>query len=728
MRQLGLSENRVELGGKLWPGSRAIELLGSRIEPVKLVATPGKVMWVDFDLARELGFNVPPDNRMTPEFHQELIDALSFRLLREGEDPAGRTVIEGGADRYMGTGQGFAKGAGRTAFLPWLNVNIKGVGRTPLAAPMTRQTGTHLHGGAPAREGLLEAIWGLEADNVFTHKGTRILAVIDEGDDTTWSDGVEPRALIARVGNQYRPAHQLDYEDEDGFVGGEFTVPLFVDQARESGLLEQRRGVPDYRATMLNAVDRQAQLAAEQFRYRILHGTTSTSNMEWDGGLLDNGTTAALFRTEPARVLDFTRPFGTEHAQRAVRLGEVYEALVQQLATGTAPGAQSATPIDFAAQMQQRYEAHLAVQMLEATGFKLELAEEIGRKHPMLAQCYLSCLTRLAALASQATVNIDKGPAPGVSTVDIFHLLGKLPGRLFNEPQLDLTAAVRAELLVQGAEPPQLAGLIAELATLYPLVIDAALAAGGQYYDDPNAMKRSIVNRAAFENRRIDQLERAALGQKLNQAIDEFRRNAQWAAIGSPALCDPIRNAVDKTVAASVRSVEGLLRQGTVRRLNDGGLEVEARTIDGIDYSVRCYDTDQRRLHLSIPLQSDGGDGYFLPSLRVEGQEHGPHLYRDQLDVLSFAFTTGEGDWQRANAEVSTDERGQEVLAFDIPVLSSDVGTLEGVFHCVGRGDFWWHDGTSSNFRGYTYAVPDRQELAQLAQERTPEGPVFEWR
>src|SRR5581483_10034580 len=182
MKQLGLSEKMVEHGGKARPASKIFETLGSRMEPVKLVNVPGRVMWVDFDLARELGFNVPKDNRMTPEFHQELLQALSYRVLKDGEDPAGKTVVQGGADRYQGTGMGGATGAGRAAFLPALNVNIKGAGRTPLASAPSGTDFTHSHGGAPAREGLLEAIWGLEADNLFANKGTRILAVIDSGD------------------------------------------------------------------------------------------------------------------------------------------------------------------------------------------------------------------------------------------------------------------------------------------------------------------------------------------------------------------------------------------------------------------------------------------------------------------------------------------------------------------------------------------------------------------
>jgi hypothetical protein len=728
MRQLGLSEQRVEHAGKLLPASRSFEVIGSRMEPVRLVRVPGKVMWVDFDLARELGFSVPPDNRMTEELEQELLEALSYRVLGEGEDPAGREIIEGGADRYGGTGIMMNLGAGRAAFLPWLNVNIKGVGITPLSVPEPDDF-THSHGGAPAREGLLEAIWGLQADNLLTHKGTRILAVIDTGDGTEWADqDVEPRALIARVGNQLRPGHVLDPTvDRLSYRAADFSPGLFVAQARESGILAERNGAPDFRATMLNALDRQCLLSAELFRHRIFHGAVSTSNIEWDGGLLDNGTTVSLTRTEPARVLDFGRAFGNEHRERADELELVYRALAKQLKTSTVPGHTTARHIDFFGETRKRYTAHMALQMFDATGFKPELAKAVAIRSPDLAYDYADCLIQLASLARKRAVNIDQGPAPDVATVDIFNLLRTLPQRYFFEPTLDLRAAVREGLGVEGNESRKLSALINRFTRLFPQVIGLALDLGGQFYDDIHAMKRSIINRVNFENRPIDGLERAALRHKLNLAIDDFRRDAAWAPVGSPARIDPIREAVDKTVAASVRSVEGLLRQGRRRALADGGFEVEARTIDGIDHSVRCWPTGKRRLHLSIPLRSEGQDGYALPSLRVEGEDRGPHLHTDQLDALSFRFSTdGWNNVQEVKATLGSDDAGAPRLEFDIPVLSSDVGTLEGLFHCTGRGDFWWHDGTS-NFRGYTYAVPDRQELAELAKALTPLGPIIDW-
>ncbi|MBK7858428.1 MAG: hypothetical protein IPJ65_07355 [Archangiaceae bacterium] len=333
----------------------------------------------------------------------------------------------------------------------------------------------------------------------------------------------------------------------------------------------------------------------------------------------------------------------------------------------------------------------------------------------------------MAGLSAATKVNIDKAPAPDASTVDIFHLLAVLPEQLLANPELDFATAVREGLLVQGEEPEQLEGLLQTLAELYPQVMAAAIAHSGPFYDGEQAMQRSVAARAAFENRPIDRLQRAVLRDTLNAAIDEFRRSSRTTQVDSPAYAATIREAVDKTVAASVRSIEGLLASGRSRQLSEGVYELEGRTIDGIDYAVRAWDDGKRRLHLGIPLEGNDDDGYALPTLRVESEAQPPFLHRDQLDALAFRFTTdGWQNTQEVVAKVTIDESGRPVAEFDIPVLGGEAGMLEGLFHCTSRGDFWWHDGTS-NFRGYTYAVPDRHELAGLAESLRPTGSVLDW-
>jgi hypothetical protein len=222
-RVLGLTEAPAATG----PGvssSSILDVLGKeRFAEVSCVRVDGRVSWCNFELLRQMGVPVPPGNVMTPELSQLLVDNLAFRALKPGEEAGERPVQTLFADRYGGSGIGDNGGAGRAAFLPWGNLNIKGVGLTPLAV-VDPEDFQHSHGGAPMREGLIEAVWGEVGSNLFSQGSTRILAVIDVHDRTLWPDGSsEKRALIVRATDQLRPAHLLA-----GFEGDDFSKGAFV--------------------------------------------------------------------------------------------------------------------------------------------------------------------------------------------------------------------------------------------------------------------------------------------------------------------------------------------------------------------------------------------------------------------------------------------------------------------------------------------------------------------
>src|SRR5262245_16677045 len=97
--------------------SRILEILGkARFARFKAFGMPGTVVWCNFELARELGFSVPPSNRMNPELHEQLIKSLSYYVpAPDDQVPSAqtnnrRTTILY-ADRYGGTGIGSNLGA-----------------------------------------------------------------------------------------------------------------------------------------------------------------------------------------------------------------------------------------------------------------------------------------------------------------------------------------------------------------------------------------------------------------------------------------------------------------------------------------------------------------------------------------------------------------------------------------------------------------------------------------
>src|SRR5689334_14745843 len=63
---------------------------------------PGTVVWCNFDLARELGFDVPRTNQLTPAFAEQLLARLSLRALTPREEVPAAEIVTLYADRYGG--------------------------------------------------------------------------------------------------------------------------------------------------------------------------------------------------------------------------------------------------------------------------------------------------------------------------------------------------------------------------------------------------------------------------------------------------------------------------------------------------------------------------------------------------------------------------------------------------------------------------------------------------
>src|SRR5436305_2524320 len=268
------------------------------------VNVPGKVVWCNFDLAREAGFAVPPSNQLTASFHDQLIEALSFRVLRPGEDAGTRRTITMYADKYWGV-YPFLGGA-RAGFLPYGNFYAKGIGLTPAFKRSPDDDFIHTHGGMTLEEAMLEAIGGEVDTNILTHGSTRILAIIDQGEHIVFPDGRKHVAVLGvRAGMHLRPAHLLAYPiQRNGLL-----LARFIRMVRETGQLVTRKDTAcgteavDVKQTLLRVIDDHAQTASEQFRWRMLHGAISSSNMELSGAMLDVVTQSTQPRTAPIRIL-----------------------------------------------------------------------------------------------------------------------------------------------------------------------------------------------------------------------------------------------------------------------------------------------------------------------------------------------------------------------------------------------------------------------------------------
>src|ERR1043165_6419773 len=285
---------------------------------------PGKVFWCNFELARQLGFDVPRSNQLTREFEEELIAKLSLRALTPGEEVRANQIVTLYADRYGGDGVTPALGAGRAGFLRDANLYIKGLGFTPLFRHNDKEDFVHSHGGVHFEDCLAEAIFGEVDHNLFELGASRIVAIIDQGKFVTEPSGRRrPVAIAVRAGTQLRPGHLLAKRVR----GSRSPVEMFTSIASATGQLVRQTGSrwPDLAATMLCIVDDHARTAAESFRWRMIHGAISPSNMDLSGAMLDLPTQSTQPRTAPIFMLDYVdSAFGTEHKERGFHLAEMY--------------------------------------------------------------------------------------------------------------------------------------------------------------------------------------------------------------------------------------------------------------------------------------------------------------------------------------------------------------------------------------------------------------------
>jgi hypothetical protein len=710
-KRLGVDRERPVFGKV--GASRVVAVLGPEwFAEVKVVRVPGKVVWCNFELARELGFDVPPSNLMTPEFQEQLLDALSYRVLEPAEDAAGRKTIKMYADRYSGEGVLPMLGAGRAAFLPYGNLCVKGIGLTPLfKCDDPVDDFEHAHGGLTMDEAIVEALFGEVNANLFTLGSARILAIIDEGEFITYPEGHKvPRVLMARAGMQLRPAHLLARRIKESGA----RLETFIRITRETGQLVTRKDtatseeVADIRSTMLRVVDDHARTSAEQFRWRVIHGALSSSNMEMSGAMLDLATQSTQPRTAPIYVLPYPdSTYGREHIERAVQFQPIYRAILRSVSIEKRERL-NAKPINLTFEMERAYQKYLQVKMLGATGLKAEVAERIQADHPDLACRFTEIVVKMAGLKNQGVVNAGKAPVAAVSVLDIFHLLQTYPAIYFAKRSADHTTEILAALrpIFKGnrfqiaSRRAAVESLAREFATAYDELMRACESLATEYYDDHQSMREAIKARAAFENEPINLLYRVNVYKEFEQAVRAYK------ATGDTSV---FRESIDRKVSASLRSVDALLAQGTSRRMSDGGFEVERRTIDGINYSVRAWNDERqtRRLHVSLTVVRDGD--VYITSLPGN-----PRFSEWQIRSLRYRYTTN--GWATSNevrARLREDRRAHLIIDFEDIHTFPQIGRLAGVFCIRGRCDFGLCDRVTT-FGEYTFAIPDQRELMQL--------------
>jgi hypothetical protein len=439
----------------------------------------------------------------------------------------------------------------------------------------------------------------------------------------------------------------------------------------------------------------------------MIHGALSASNMEISGAMLDLPTQSTQPRTAPVWCLDYTGSiFGAEHTERAVHLIPIHQKLMRNIPVSEWPQF-NLSLLSIKGEMAKAYARHLQVKLLSAAGLKTEVALRIQTEREALAASFTGVFLQMARLKNRGPMRISKEAAEHVCPLDVFNLLKCFPSDYFANPDADHKATILRHLkpIFRGnrfhvaKKQGVVEGLVSEFARLYRDLMNACAALAQTYYDDQPSMQSSITARAAFENEPLDFLYARRLYDDLRKAIAAYR------ATGNAEV---VREALDQRISASLRNVDSLLVQGDSRRLRGGGVELEKRTIHGVNYSVRAWNDQKqtRSLHVSVPLQRTRD--HF-----VTGVSNLPGLTKQQIPLLRYRFTTdGWENSAEVGARLTHDQDGL-AIEFDAPCSFQGIGRLVGLFYLHGSHG---SGGPSAAPRlgGYVFAIPDRQELTGI--------------
>ena len=378
-RDLGVVPNGSSKGRF---ASQILEVLGTDgFAEFAAVNTPGTLIWWNFELAHQLRFQMPQTNEARSEFQARLVSTLSLRAIANG-DVQNNERVTMFADKYGGDGVAPALGAGRAGFLPYGNLYVKGLGLTPLFKHNDPDDFAHSHGELHMDDCLAEAVFGEVNENLFTRGAARVLAIIDQGRSVTAPSGlVIPVCLLIRAGAQLRPGHLVGSH----LSRGRSRLETFLRMTRANGQLvtrrdpKTRRRLPDSRATMMRIIDDHAMTAAESFRWRMIHGAVTPSNLDLSGAMLDLPTQSAQPRTASICSLEW----GVRFWHRARRACGSISADVPR--TQEAPSADERSRLN-AGGLTLRPNGYglcrrLEVKLLCATGLKTKVAERIQDEH-----------------------------------------------------------------------------------------------------------------------------------------------------------------------------------------------------------------------------------------------------------------------------------------------------------------------------------------------------------
>lgn len=616
-----------------------------------------RVVWFNFELAREKGLEIPAEG-MTPEFEKQLLDQFGYMVPNKNSNPDLFLEKEKTfhADIYGGAFIAGNGGSGRAASTG--SFQIKGVGITPLVDPNTNFD--HAHGGASFQESITEAIWGEINHRELPVGGNRVLLIIDSGDFTPWNDGgKEPRALIVRE-DPIRPAHFMTNKQDGVWAKTEAErikkmisiLPNVLPYPASIDPLSLPKG-KRIAAGLDEMVDRFAKQYAAAHARKIFHAACSPSNIEITGRFLDYGTETSLSGFGKAKVLKFGNDFTTEIDEHAIpTFNELLKNIRQFGDLDTEDLKDLPTFDQLEVTLNNRYQFHKQNEFLKLTGFPSNIVEQYA--HQNEGRALYKELEWLLSEGNESFVDVDKSMPPQMGKYDIgeiFKILLNQNHRPIESMANSLPATISQERRVS-------------IATAYSDFFKQAVNHAKEEGVDKEALIYLIGLNIEQKNRKLPDLYRQKLHDDNVALVDDYLKNHNRSL-----LWDSINNRVSKSTITYKTSSPYQIVVKEIRSAIDGASE---RLV---------YDAKKKTYFISIESSITGDEVNFF----------GHKIALDDFKNSKMRFTLN--GWADAGEISPKINHGK--VEFMIPI-DKESGQVDYAIRSA-DSSYWWKKG-SENF------------------------------
>ena len=372
-----------------------------------------KLVYLNIRYLKEMGIAVP-ETGVNESFLQQLYEEIAYVVPGPKDDPSLFTSEEKifYADRYGGMGLNSNLGSGRAASIG--QVQIKGIGRTPLVNPIA--SFDHAHGRAND-EVINEAIWG-ELGQELPYGANRVIAIIDTGTFTHWPDGGKEKNFIVVREDPIRPAHFLSNPSQ-------VKIEANVDQKRVSEnlgrlqqLLPHSKKIEENSSIdqgMKEFVKRIASQYAWNYVNRIFHGATSQSNIEIDGKMIDYGTMTSQPGYAPIMILDDNDAFGDTTEFKRELISNFTQGLPMNVSNEA-----------FLQEFDSIYEFEVKRDFVLLSGIPVEIMQQLLKSNQPLVLQLGQALHELVRSEKLEIMNVDRVMPDKTSQIDLQTLFQKL--------------------------------------------------------------------------------------------------------------------------------------------------------------------------------------------------------------------------------------------------------------------------------------------------------------